>query len=251
MKIISILCFTSLVSFGVLSKGVHAQTDIYNSTTNFTGQTFLNGGASLQGANAITKVVADKIIMAPSSGGLTVSSFTFSVANTDVVAISARPRVRFWQTDGVGGSPGTLITGVSFNPITFTANNTGLFVASFSFFIPANGEIWAGITFDNFSGTSGATIAQLNNLGQGLFDAPTVGSSDDSHWISAGAGSNNTNNPAGTLTSSPFGGSPVANYGWKFAIAASPAPEPGTMVLFAIGSVSVLVKRRRIGLRRR
>ena len=74
---------------------------------------------------------------------------------------------------------------------------------------------WAGITFDNFNGTTGAAAADLNNLGQGLFDAPTVGSSQDTYFHTTAAGSFfNIANPAGAQAN--FSGTPVANMGWEF-----------------------------------
>src|SRR4051812_35785353 len=100
----------------------------YSNVTNFTGFDYANGGAGPDPANAantITTLVADDIHML---GAATITQFTFSVSNDSADQdTSARPRVRFYQTNGAGGGPGTNITGFSFNPIAFTHNSVGLF----------------------------------------------------------------------------------------------------------------------------
>jgi hypothetical protein len=226
-----------------LAGTAHAQGTLYDNTTNFLGQAFANGNATNVAGNTITNLVADRITFTGGTGQ-SILSFTFSVANLNAAAVSARPRVRFWQTDGAGGAPGTLITGFSFNAISFNPG-VALFsanIAAGSLVVPGSGDMWAGITYDDNTGVTGATAAQLNNLGQGIFDPPTIGSSNDSHWISAAAGSNFVSNPAGTITSSPFAANPVANYGWKFVA----APEPGSLALLGLGGLGALgVLRRR------
>ncbi len=240
----SAIILAGVVSLLALAGSAQAQGVLYDNTTNFLGQAFSNGNATNQAGNTITNVVADRITFT-GGAGQSILSFTFSVANLNTVAVSARPRVRFWQTDGAGGAPGTLISGFSFAAISFTAGNVGLFTANIaagSLVVPGSGDMWAGITFDNNTGATGATIAQLNNLGQGLFNPPAIGSSNDSHWISAAAGSNFVSSPAGTITSSPFAANPVANYGWQFVA----APEPGSLALLGLGGLGALgVLRRR------
>ncbi len=186
----------------------------YSNITTFTGQVFANGGATNQAGNTITKLAADDCNFTGADAGQSVSIFVFSVANLNAVSVSARPRVRFYQDNA--GAPGTLLAGFSFNPITFTANNIGLFSASLpagSLIMPS-GTVWCGITFDNNTGGTGATAAQLNNLGQGMFNPPTVGSSADKFFISTAAGSNLVNSPAGSISN--FGGAPAANFAWEF-----------------------------------
>ena len=190
----------------------------YSDVTTFFGSASNNGGAALQGSNTITKLVADDLTAtaSPLHPGDPITVIRFTVANLNGVAVSARPRLRFYQDDN-GGVPGTLITGFSFNPISFTAGT----VATFSFnpggAVPyaAGATIWAGMTFDDNSGGTGATLTQMNNLGQGIFGPPDVGSSVDHIFITSAAGAFLASNPAGALTN--FSGSPVANFGWELA----------------------------------
>jgi hypothetical protein len=237
-----VLCLTAINTLATAISD--AQAIVYSNTTNFTGSAFSNGNATNVAGNTVTNVVADKITFSPSFSGLNVTDFAFNITNLNALAVSARPRVRFWQTNGAGGAPGTLITGFSFDPISFSPGVANTYTTTIGpgFVLPASGDLWAGITFDNNTGATGATIADLNNLGQGIFDSPTVGSSDDSHWVSAGAGSNLVSNPAGAITISPFGAAPIANYGWSFAVA---APEPRTLALFVVGGVGFVARRRR------
>jgi len=195
----------------------------YSNVTNFLGQAFVNGGATLQGANTITRLVADDVTPTGAHAGLDVTQVQFSVANFNNVPVSVRARIRFWFPDGAGGGPGTYYNvpaavGFSFNPIAFSPGVTvltGLLPAS-SFTMPG-GTIWAGITFDNNNGTTGATAAEMNNLGQGLFDPPDVGSSADVFFATDLAGSFfNVANPGGGQGN--FGGSPKANFGWAFLV---------------------------------
>ena len=73
--------------------------------------------------------------------------------------------------------------------------------------------IWAGIAFDNNSGTTGATAAQLDNLALGIFSPAVVGTSTDQYFVTTNAGSFASDNPVGTLTN--FGGPPPADFGWE------------------------------------
>ena len=49
--------------------------------------------------------------------------------------------------------------------------------------------IWAGIAFDNNGGATGATAAQLDNLAQGIFSPPDLGTSADQYFVTTAAGS--------------------------------------------------------------
>src|SRR5262249_15967293 len=145
--------------------------------------------------------------------GQSVTQITWSVVNGNSVAVSARPRLRFYQDNA--GAPGTLINGFSFNPISFAPG------ANFFFFnptagqvpIPPNRIIWAGETFDDNTGTTGATAAQLDMLGQSEFNPPTTGTSNDVIFQTTAAGSFLASNPAGATTN--FGGTPPANLLWQ------------------------------------
>lgn len=212
---------------------------VYSNITNFSGFTVSNGGAtSITAANG-TLSVADNINA--TSGG-TIDTFTFSVANSNSVPVTARPRVRFYAADGVGGAPGTVLGGFSFNPITFTANNVALFtgsVAASNVVIPAN--FWASIFFDGSTASPAPTVAQLNLLGQGLFDPPTLGTSTDVDFLSTLTGGSNSliNNPTGAVRTAPFVGA-VANYGWEFTV----VPAPASASLLCLGGLLAARRRR-------
>ncbi len=210
---------------------------------------FSNGGAADNNAGpgvAITQLVADDITFSSSAVGQSISDFGVSIANTDpTVSFSARIRVRFWVNDGPNGGPGTFIAGVSFDPITFTPGSHDFVFGTLApgvFVLPASGTFWAGVTFDNATQNiaSTATTAQLNELGEGIYDPPTIGSSADKAFKSTSSGSFfGVNNPPGTIFQSPFGGNPPANIGWQFKV--YPVPEPSIWTIFVVGAVLLTV----------
>lgn len=213
--------------------GTNVATLAYSNVGFFTGSTITNGGATLQGANTITTLVADDCTPLGGTGGLPVIGFTFSVANLNGAAATFRPRVRFWNADGAGGAPGSYYSnpaavGFSFNPITLNGLTITLLTATLApnqFNMPA-GTFWAGTTFDNNNGATGATAGVLNNLAQGIFDPPSVGSSADLVFITSAAGSFFTiPNPAGSFLST--GTTPPANLAWEFVVDA-PVPAQST-----------------------
>lgn len=213
----------------------------YSNVTNFLGAAFAHGGAANQSGNTITKLVGDDITALGAYGGQQVQTVKFSVFNGNTTAVSVRARIRFHLSDGAGGAPGTALIGFSFNPLSFNPGVTvvtGNLGTGSSFFLPS-GTFWAGLTFDNNTGGTGATEAQLNNFGQGLFNPPTVGSSTDIAFITNAAGSHLSNNPPGTLFN--FGGNPVANFGWEF----QAVPEPATMLALGLGLAAIARKRRK------
>ncbi len=221
--------------------GIHAAADsiFYDNVSTFTGSAYSNGGATA--AAPITTLVADDISLLGSQP-VSVSSFFFSVANLNPTAVSARPRIRMYLGDAAGSLPGTLVYAASFNPISFTAFSANFYGATSSFVVPANTILWAGITFDNVGGT--ATVAQLNNLGQGLYNPPTVGSSQDVFFQTTTAGSFNQNTPPGSLFN--LGANPVANFGWRF-VGSAVTPEPGAVAMlmgFGVSGAALLRRRR-------
>jgi hypothetical protein len=220
----------------------------YSNVTNFLGLASVHGGAENQAGNIITRLLADDIT--PASGGTGVTQMKFSVANLNDVAVSARARVRFWFADGAGGGPGTYYNvpaavGFTFNAISFSPGVTVLTATldPNTFTLP-NGTFWAGVTFDNNGGATGATLDQMNNLGQGLFNPPTVGSSADVAFLTNAAGSFfATNNPAGslfTLPADPNMPNLATNYGWEF----TTIPEPTTLAGLMLAGLGLLLRRR-------
>lgn len=202
--------------------GTAVLTPDYSNVTNFLGSGYANGGATLQGANTITRLVADDCTFTGVHAGSDITQFVFSVVNFNTATVTVRPRVRFWFADGAAGAPGTYYNlpaavGFSFLPVTVGGSSITLLTASIGtglFTMPA-GTMWAGITFDDNNGTTGISAAQLNNIGQGIFHPATVGSSADGFFQTAAAGSFfSVANPAGSLLD--LGGSPVASFGWEF-----------------------------------
>jgi hypothetical protein len=212
----------------------------YSNVTTYLGNAYAPGGA----AGGITKLVADDITPV-GYGGMEVWQVKFSVANLNTSTVSARARIRFWYADGAGGAPGTYYAspanvGYTFNALAFAPGVTvvtgtlGNETTPSAFLLPT-GTFWAGLTFDNNAGATGATDAQLSNFGQGIFNPPTLGTSADQLFATTSPGSFfGTANPAGSVLN--FSGSPVANLGWEFSV-----PEPASGLLLA---VALLMRRR-------
>lgn len=194
----------------------------YSNVLNFLGSGFPNGGAALQAGNTITRLVADDLTPNPIYTGIDVVSFSFGVVNFNSAAVTFRPRVRFWFADGGGGLPGNYYDqpapiGFTFNPVVMNPGAATVFtanVAAGTFQMPGT-TFWAGLTFDNNVGATGATAAQLDNLGVALFDPPMEGTSTDVLFQTAAAGSFFAPDfPVGATFN--FLGNPVANAGWAF-----------------------------------
>lgn len=204
--------------------GTAAAAIAYSNVAGFVGSAYSNGGTANQSGNLITRLVADDLTPDPGAAGQPVTQFKFSMTNLNNVAVTARPRVRFWNADGAGGAPGSYYSspaavGYSFNPITVNALTVTVVTATITpgqFLMPGS-TFWAGVTFDNNTGGTGATLSQMDLLGQGIFDPPSVGSSADQFFVTTAAGSFfNVASPAGTITN--FGGTPIGNFGWEFTV---------------------------------
>lgn len=179
---------------------------IYDNTQTNSGSYFPNGGATNQGGNTITTLVADDVTPIGSYGGQTISNIYYSVANGNVTAVSARLRVGFWYANGAGGGPGTFIQGFTLGPFSFPL---GYYYSSFSpgaaMTMPTN-TFWFGMSFDDNTNSTGITAAQLNNLGMVIYGLPAIGSSVNHAFQTTSAGSFFASNPAGSIFS--FSGSP-------------------------------------------
>jgi hypothetical protein len=98
-------------------------------------------------------------------------------------------------------------------------------------------NFWAGYAFDNNNGTTGATLANLDSIGRPMYNPPTVGSSQDLAFITAGVGDFAFSNPPGTMFSS---GSVPYSFRWTFQV----VPEPTALMLTGFAGVIVAARRR-------
>lgn len=227
----------AILGLVVVAAGAQAQL-IYDNTTTFSGFGVTSGGTTSVGGILTTNIILDDV-QATGSGQL--GLIKWSVANFNTTATTARMRIRWFADDGAGGAPGTALGGFSFAASSIA---TGISVYSAdltaSNFVLTSSHFYFGVFFDN-SGASATTATQLNNLGQGLFDAPTVGSSADKDFLSSAPSSFLANNPAGTLRTSPFGANPNANYGNQFNV----VPEPASMLALGTAVAALVAKRRK------
>src|SRR5205085_1646934 len=116
-------------------------------------------------------------------------------------------------------------------------------IAGGTFLLPS-GTFWAGVAFDSFG--SNITAADFGNFGAGVYNPPTIGSSDDLLFVSSGTGLFKTNNPAGSLgVPTAFKTGTFAQDrllmvppGYRFSLV---APFPGPRFLAAAPSGDILV----------
>lgn len=220
-----------------------AQTVIYDNTTGFQGSAGINGGVASDTGTRQTFLLLDDLTYNPAMALTNVTQIVFSLANLNSTSQALSPSIRLYNSNGTGGGPGTLITGFNFNPVTVAATNVTLLTfnvpAANQFLLPSSGTIWVGVYFSSNS----QTAAVLNNFGMGLFDPPAIGSSQDRDFLSSTTSTQTTSNPAGSIRTSPFGGSPVANYGFKITVAA--VPEPTSLALTALSGFGLLMAAQR------
>ena len=229
--------FISLISAAVAITSF-AQIVTYDNTATFSGSGVTNGGVTAgAGTTRYTYMVADDLSYDPLNALTPVNLFKFTVANFNTSSLSIAPTINFYNNDGTAGGPGTLIASFNFNNVSVAAGSVSLFTYSVpltqQFLLPVTGTVWAGIYFSS----STLTAAMMNNAGQGTYNPPSVGSSMDEDFVSSGVGPFTTSNPAGTIRTSPYSGSPVASYGWHIETLAV-VPEPSTVAL--MGGASIL-----------
>lgn len=181
----------------------------YSNVTTLQGFFLANGGSALIGANTITRLRADDLTFTRGVP-VAVTGIRFTVHNNNAGAVSVRARVRFYANNG--GVPGNVLAAVSFNAFSFGAGSTTLTSNPFPTFNATTQTIWAGITFDNNSGATGATLAQLDLFGMRVVDPPDRGSSTDTSFLTTAAGDFNVSNPTGTVVNTAGA---VDNLGWE------------------------------------
>jgi hypothetical protein len=206
--------------------GVNAVTPFYSNVTTFLGTGLTFGGTAAGqaqpggGTGLLTSMACDDLSLSPGNpnGSYTLNELKFSLANFNTAAVSAAPTVLFYLPDGTAGGPGTVIDGVAFNPVSIGAGSVSILTANLStlspqisFALDANGDatVWACTMLDDDGGSTGATLAQMDDLGAGLCNPPTVGSSADNLFVSNAPVLPPYANPAGSQGN--FGGNPVAN----------------------------------------
>ncbi len=233
-------------------------------STSFLGSGLTQGPSAVISGNRLTRMLMDEVHGDPIKGGLAISCIEFTMGNFNTDPVTVRPRIRYWFADGAAGggndpNPGTYYNkatpaatsiGFTFGAITVAANtcltvfSTGFDTAfAFQWLTPdaADGNVmWAGLTYDDNTGATGATAAQMDNMGQCLYDPPVVGSSHEEVFITNAAGSFfNVANPAGTIVAPGFK-QPPFNLGLSFYV----IPEPMTLSLLGLGAAALLRRRR-------
>jgi hypothetical protein len=225
----------------------HASIVVYDNTSNSEGifvpaNIVGTGTVALPGniTDIQTGLVADDITPITGYAGMKVESMTLQLINNSNVDLTFQPLLRFYNDDGPVG-PGSLIVYSDTGLQTIAKKTTQKFIFTIgggTFLLPS-GTFWAGVAFDSFG--SNITAADFGNFGAGVYNPPTIGSSDDLLFVSSGTGLFKTNSPAGSL--GIFGPPYVSSLGWAFTVAE--VPEPGTGILFLFAVPLVLRARRR------
>lgn len=211
---------------------------VYSDVTNFRGTGVTFGPTSTNFTYAIADDLTTTLTAAQP-----LTQFRFSIANFNSATTAINSYVRFYDDDGAGGNPGTVLGGFNFNPVNVGATSVGVLTftipAAQQFNIPA-GKVWAVQYF------STASAATATNVGAGLYSPVDVGSSTvdewDSDFLAVDGTSFTGNNPLGTVYSGGYSNGTIpANYGWE--LISPPIPEPTSLA--AVAGLGVLLRRRR------
>lgn len=216
---------------------------------------FANGGTSGTGTSAITKFVGDDIF---SIGGPTykLGRLDWTEVNGNSSTCSVAPQITFHLMDA-NLNPTSWVYYLNFTASTLAAGtiyDSYYDLTSQNWLMPGK---WFEIGISFKGGNSGATTTKMNNIGQAIFNNPTVGDTSftdsnmggyyggsyDNFFESTSAMIGNVNNPAG-LSGYWFGGYPTypqGSFGWEI----QATPEPGTLAALATGLVGLLALRRR------
>lgn len=204
-----------------------AATPFYSNITTFQGGFSFGGTLASQlqptgGTGLLTAMSCDDLSLNPGnpSGSYTLNDVSFSIANSDLLGLDVEPTLVFYDQ-----GTGAFIDVVAFGIVHIPAQTVSLLSADLSILSPpvafpldANGEanIWMCQIYDDANGTAlddngaNVTITQYDNLGAGLCDPPTVGSSPDNLYISDTPIASYATLPPGIQGN--FGGTPPANY---------------------------------------
>jgi hypothetical protein len=188
----------------------------YANLTTFVGYSLLNGGVASNAIDTSTLFVADDLVPDPSYGGAYLTSVRFTVANDNPDSVTLRVGIRLLNPDGPSGKPGSLIMGIDADGLKFPPLTLSVIAVKIppGVFPMPGGLFWAGMSFDDHGGTWNVTPAQLSNFGQGYFDPPTVGSSQNRLFISSDPFTMD-----GTIQTRT--GQPAYDFGWEFNVDAS------------------------------
>jgi len=206
--------------------GAAAETTRYSNVDNFALSGFSHGADTAW----------DDLTLAAGPGQI--ANFDFSIANFGGAALSSVDIVVSFSDDAAldGPDAGDNRIDINFGTVDLNAILGGGGLGSLGVVTLNSGDLtglgislpegpagftWMGVTFTNAVGVANADV------GQGIFDPPTVGASGDVFFLDS-------------FGLAGFGGDPVANFGNALAT----VPAPGAFALFGLGGL-VASRRRR------
>jgi hypothetical protein len=215
-----------------VARGAVPLVTVYDNTTNETTFAWFNP----PGASGPTGIVADDITPVAGYAEQPVTQMKFGLYNNNTTASVITPTAYFYQNNGAGGGPGTLIASDQLAPVAMAGLSTTTVteVNPLGFFnLPAT-TFWVGLSFDALSSDDSNAIGQL------VYYPPTTGVSADLFFVSDGPASN-ASNPPGTLFAAPFGGNPEMSFEWQFSVTVLPEPTAA----MTLGGLAMLALSRR------